>query len=80
MLRNGQTIEFRKACLATGSRPRRPAVAGANLGNVFYLGNLRDALAIKEIAASKRKMVVIGGGFIAAETSAALPKASARSS
>ncbi|MGB8355061.1 MAG: FAD/NAD(P)-binding oxidoreductase [Chthoniobacteraceae bacterium] len=72
VLRNGQTIEFRKACLAMGSRPRRPAVAGANLGNVFYLGNLRDALAIKETAAIQKNVVVIGGGFIAAETAASL--------
>jgi len=75
VLRNGQTIEFRKACLATGSRPRRPPVAGANLGNVFYLGNLRDALAIKEIAAIQKEIVVIGGGFIATETSASLTEA-----
>lgn len=75
VLRNGQTIEFRKACLAMGSRPRRPQVAGANLGNVFYLGNLRDALAIKEIAAIRKEIVVIGGGFIAAEASASLREA-----
>ena len=75
VLRNGQTIEFRKACLATGSRPRRPPVAGANLGNVFYLGNLRDALAIKDIATIQKALVVIGGGFIAAEASAALLEA-----
>src|ERR1700733_2169127 len=35
VLGNGQTVEFRKALLATGSRARRPQVAGANLGNVF---------------------------------------------
>jgi NADPH-dependent 2,4-dienoyl-CoA reductase/sulfur reductase-like enzyme len=75
VLRNGQTIEFRKACLATGSRPRRPPVAGANLGNVFYLGNCRDAMAIREIAAIQKHVVVIGGGFIAAETSASLTEA-----
>ena len=75
VLRNGQTVEFRKACLATGSRPRRPDVAGANLGNVFYLGNLRDAMAIKEIAAIQKGLVIIGGGFIATETAASLLEA-----
>lgn len=75
VLRNGQAIEFRKACLATGSRPRRPQVAGANLGNVFYLGNLRDALAVREIAAIQKEIVVIGGGFIAAEAAASLAEA-----
>ena len=35
VLSNGQTIEFKKACLATGSRPLRPPVAGTNLGNII---------------------------------------------
>ena len=47
VLESGQTVEFRKACLATGSRARRPQVAGANLGNVVYLRGYRDALAIR---------------------------------
>ena len=37
VLGNGQAVEFRKALLATGSRARRLPIAGANLGNVFYL-------------------------------------------
>jgi NADPH-dependent 2,4-dienoyl-CoA reductase/sulfur reductase-like enzyme len=70
VLGNGQAIEFRKACLATGSRARRPQVAGANLGNVFYLRTLRDVMALREVAALEPEIVVIGGGLIAAETSA----------
>ena len=75
VLSTGQTIEFRKACLATGSRPRRPAVAGANLGNIFYLRTIRDALAIKEMAAQTKEIVIIGSGLIAVETAAALREA-----
>src|SRR3982750_4297579 len=37
VLGNGETIEFNKACLAMGSRPVRPLVAGVGLGNVLYL-------------------------------------------
>ena len=37
VLGNGETIEFKKACLAMGSRPVRPQVAGIGLGNVIYL-------------------------------------------
>src|SRR4051794_32558831 len=37
---NGETIEFNKACLATGSRPVRPPVAGITLGNVFCWGRI----------------------------------------
>jgi 3-phenylpropionate/trans-cinnamate dioxygenase ferredoxin reductase subunit len=72
VLQDGQVIEFRKALLATGSRPRRPQVAGAMLGNVFYLNSVRDALAIREAAAIEKNVVVIGGGFIALEAAAAL--------
>ena len=77
VLGNGQAVEFRKALLATGSRARRPQVAGANLGNVFYLRSLRDVQALREIAESEHQIVIIGGGFIAMETAsllAQLPK------
>ena len=36
VLGNGESIEFNKACLAMGSRPLRPPVAGTSLGNVIY--------------------------------------------
>lgn len=75
VLANGQTIEFKKALLATGSRPRRPPAAGAHLGNVFYLHSVRDALAIREAAAQEKGVLVIGGGFVAVETAASLAKA-----
>jgi len=75
VLQDGQVVEFRKALLATGSRPRRPQVAGAHLGNVFYLNSVRDALAIREVAAIEKNIVVIGGGFIALEAAAALTEA-----
>ena len=70
VLGNGQAVEFRKACLATGSRARRPAVAGVSLGNIFYLRTLRDVLALREVADLESQIVAIGGGFIAAETAA----------
>src|SRR5260370_40672263 len=57
VLENGQTIEFRKACLATGSRPRRPQIGGATLGNIVYLRNYRDALAIREILLTEQHVV-----------------------
>jgi len=78
VLGNGQAVEFRKALLATGSRARRPQVAGGNLGNVFYLRSLRDVQALREIAEIEHEVVIVGGGFIALETAsflAQLPKA-----
>jgi NADPH-dependent 2,4-dienoyl-CoA reductase/sulfur reductase-like enzyme len=75
VLANGQTIHFNKACLATGSRPRRPPVAGATLGNIFYLRSLRDAQAVKEMSVLAGDIVIIGGGLIAVEAAAALREA-----
>ncbi len=75
VLESGETIEFKKACLCTGSRAMVPPVAGATLGNVVYLRTLRDALAVREMAASSKSIVVIGGGFIAVEAAASLAQA-----
>ena len=72
VLSNGQTIEFKKACLATGSRPFRPPVAGTNLGNIIYLRSIGDAMALKEMAALEGEIVVVGSGYLGVEAAAAL--------
>lgn len=72
VLGNGQAVEFRKACVATGSRARRLPMAGATLGNVFYLRTLRDLLALREVIELEHNVVVIGGGLLAAEAAALL--------
>jgi len=72
VLANGESIEFNKACLAMGSRPVRPPVAGVGLGNVIYLRTLRDALALKEMANLEKSLMVVGGGLLACEAAASL--------
>jgi 3-phenylpropionate/trans-cinnamate dioxygenase ferredoxin reductase subunit len=72
VLGNGETIEFNKACLAMGSRPVRPPVAGVNLGNVIYLRTVRDALALREMASLERTVMIVGGGLLACEAAASL--------
>jgi NADPH-dependent 2,4-dienoyl-CoA reductase/sulfur reductase-like enzyme len=72
VLANGETIEFNKACLAMGSRPVRPPVAGVALGNVIYLRTIRDALALKEMAELEKTIMVVGGGLLACEGAASL--------
>jgi NADPH-dependent 2,4-dienoyl-CoA reductase/sulfur reductase-like enzyme len=74
VLGNGESIEFNKACLAMGSRPVRPPVAGVSLGNVIYLRTIRDALALREMATLEKTVMVIGGGLLACETAASLRK------
>src|SRR6476660_2355922 len=72
VLGNGESIEFNKACLAMGSRPVRPPVAGVNLGNVIYLRSVRDALALREMADIEKTVMVVGGGLLACEVAASL--------
>lgn len=72
VLANGESIEFNKACLAMGSRPVRPPVAGTSLGNVIYLRSIRDALALKEMASHEKGIMVVGGGLLACEAAASL--------
>jgi len=72
VLGNGESIEFNKACLATGSRPLRPPVAGVGLGNVIYLRTIRDALALREMGSVEKTVTVVGGGLLACETAASL--------
>ncbi|MFN2475223.1 MAG: NAD(P)/FAD-dependent oxidoreductase [Chthoniobacterales bacterium] len=72
VLANGETIEFNKACLAMGSKPVRPAVAGVTLGNVIYMRTVRDALALREMASLEKAIVVVGGGLLACEVASSL--------
>jgi NADPH-dependent 2,4-dienoyl-CoA reductase/sulfur reductase-like enzyme len=72
VLGNGESIEFKKACLAMGSRPVRPPVAGVNLGNVIYLRNSRDAQALREMATLEKTVTIVGGGLLACEVAASL--------
>jgi NADPH-dependent 2,4-dienoyl-CoA reductase/sulfur reductase-like enzyme len=72
VLANGESIEFSKACLAMGSRPVRPPVAGVGLGNVIYLRTIRDALALKEMANLEKTVMVVGGSLLACEAAASL--------
>jgi NADH oxidase (H2O2-forming) len=71
----GETIEYEKMILATGSNPFVPPLPGVDLDNVYtarkdagYLENLR--LALNEA----RNVVIIGGGFIGLEFADELSK------
>jgi len=74
VLATGQAVKFDKALLATGSRARRPAVAGANLGNVFYVRSARDVAALREVVELEKGVVVVGGGLVAVESAVLLRK------
>src|SRR3954471_9813008 len=69
-LHDGERVGYDGLVIATGSSPRLMPNQPV-MGGVFVLRTLDDALAIREMLPSGPKVVVIGAGFIGAETAAA---------
>lgn len=69
---SGQTFEFDNLLIATGARARKLNLAGADLGNVFYLRSMADSRAVRAAADRAKRAVVIGGGFIGMEVASVL--------
>ena len=69
-----EDLPYDQLVLATGSRPKRLPVPGADLKGVFTVSNLDEAMAIKQGLADGEveKAVVIGAGAIGLEMAEAL--------
>jgi 3-phenylpropionate/trans-cinnamate dioxygenase ferredoxin reductase subunit len=65
-------IGFDRLLLATGSRPRRLPVPGADLDGVVTLRTIDDADTIRLRALDADSVVVVGGGWIGSEVAASL--------
>jgi 3-phenylpropionate/trans-cinnamate dioxygenase ferredoxin reductase subunit len=70
-LSNGDSVTFEKALLATGANVRRLNVPGCELAGIHYLRTLGNSETIREDASGKR-VVLIGGSYIASEVAASL--------
>ncbi len=70
-LSSGEQVEFERALLATGAGVRRLTVPGCDLEGIHYLRTLGNSDTIRADAAGKR-VVLIGGSYIASEVSASL--------
>jgi 3-phenylpropionate/trans-cinnamate dioxygenase ferredoxin reductase subunit len=66
-----EPLRYDKLLLATGSRPRRLDVPGADLPGVRYLRTLPDADALVKNVPGAGRVVVVGAGWIGLETAAA---------
>ena len=67
---SGSALAYDKLVLATGSRPRKLTLPGADREGVLYLRTIDDVRAIQSRFASGRRLVIIGGGYIGLELAA----------
>src|SRR5271154_7315200 len=74
---NEESITFSKLVLATGSTPLRLNVPGAELSGVNTFRDSRDVDLLLTLAASRKRVVVVGGGVLGLEAAYGLAKAGA---
>jgi nitrite reductase (NADH) large subunit len=74
---NEESITFSRLVLATGSTPLRLNVPGADLAGVYTFRDSRDVDLLLTLAASKKRVVVVGGGLLGLEAAYGLAKAGA---
>ena len=69
-LEHGGHLRYDALIIATGSRPRRLPVEGADLNNVFDLRDLADVEHIRPKMIEGRRLVIVGAGYIGLEAAA----------
>jgi 3-phenylpropionate/trans-cinnamate dioxygenase ferredoxin reductase component len=67
---DGSEISYGELVLATGARPRRLRIPGADSAGVSPLRSIEDADRLKAILTARSDLVVIGGGFVGLEVAA----------
>ncbi|WP_338598494.1 FAD/NAD(P)-binding oxidoreductase [Sulfolobus tengchongensis] len=70
ILKNGTTIKFNKALIATGGRPRKLNIPGEE--HAYYLRSLDDADKLKNAVSRAKEALIIGAGFIGVEVASSL--------
>ncbi|MBS9534921.1 FAD-dependent oxidoreductase [Mycobacterium sp. M1] len=72
-LADGTVLGYEQLVIATGLRPRRIAAFG-DLDGIRVVRSFEDSLTLRADAATARRAVVIGAGFIGCEAAASLRK------
>jgi CoA-dependent NAD(P)H sulfur oxidoreductase len=58
---------YDKLIIATGARAICPAIPGMNLGNVFTIRGMADALGLSQALPKAKRVVVVGAGYLGLE-------------
>ena len=69
---DGGEVPFAKLVIATGTRPRIPALPGGGHAQVFSLRSIADVEAMRPAAAGVSRFAIVGGGYIGLEVAAVL--------
>lgn len=69
-LSSGETLSYDILIIATGMRPIRLPIEGADLPGVLTLRSAADAEAIKAALGPGKRLVIVGGGYIGLEVAA----------
>ncbi len=71
VLVGGESIPYDRLLLATGSRPRRLAMADDSGGSIGYLRTMEDAVDLRRRFGEGFRLGVVGGGWIGLEAASA---------
>jgi 3-phenylpropionate/trans-cinnamate dioxygenase ferredoxin reductase component len=77
-LDSGEQLGYQKLLIATGGRNRRLDMDGSGLAGIHQLRTVAECDAIKREAASGRRALVVGMGFIGCEVAASLTQLGVR--
>ena len=69
-LSDGQTLDYEKLLLCTGSRPRKLNIAGSDLAGIHYLRTIADVDGMREAMQPGKNLVIVGGGYVGLEVAA----------
>jgi 3-phenylpropionate/trans-cinnamate dioxygenase ferredoxin reductase component len=66
----GDSYEYDKLLIATGSRPRILTIPGSDLDGIHYLRTIDDVDGIRAAMKTAKKVCIVGGGYIGLEVAA----------
>jgi 3-phenylpropionate/trans-cinnamate dioxygenase ferredoxin reductase component len=72
ILDDGRKFSYRALLIATGGHVRKLELPGSDLEGIYYLRTIENCDVIRKVAGSRKRVVVVGGGFIGCEVAATL--------
>lgn len=72
---SGESYEYEKLLIATGSRPRILNIPGSDLEGIHYLRTIDDVDGIRGAFKNAKSICIVGGGYIGLEVAAVANKA-----